>query len=262
MVNNINLVYFSPTGTTKLIAETIAKGINIGKITPIDLTLSDKQCSNATEDGLFIFAVPVYGGRVPVVAANRLKKLKGNNSPSILIVVYGNRDFDDALLELKDLVISQGFIPFSAAAFVAEHSFSTENYPIAERRPDKTDLEKAFSFGADIQNTIKNCHVFEKTIHVPGNYPYKALSGNPDISPIIIESKCDQCGVCVSLCPTGSIQMNSLPETNSATCILCCACVKGCPNSARINDNAYILHKQEWLIQNCATRKEPEIFSL
>jgi len=262
MINNINLVYFSPTGTTKKIAETIAKGINIEKITPVDLTFSDEQCSNSPEDGLFIFAFPVYSGRIPVVAVNRLKKLKGNNSPCILIVVYGNREFDDTLLELKDLVIGQGFFPFTAAAFVAEHSFSTEHYPIAVRRPDKNDLEKAFSFGTEIRNAIKNGHVFEKAINVPGNYPYKALSGKPDISPITIESKCNQCGVCVSLCPTDSIQMNSLPETNSSTCILCCACVKGCPNNARINDNTYMLQKQEWLVKNCSSRKEPEIFSV
>ena len=260
MVNKINLVYFSPTGTTKKIAETIAKGINIEKITPVNLTFSDDQCSNSPTDGLFIFAVPVYSGRIPVIAANRFRKLKGKNSPCILIVVYGNRGFDDTLLELKDLVVGQGFVPFTAAAFVAEHSFSTENYPVAVGRPDKKDLEKAFSFGKEIRNIIKTLHVFEKTVDVPGNYPYKALSGKPDISPTIIESKCTNCGVCVSLCPTSSIRMNIIPETNSSTCILCCACIKGCPNNARINDNIFLIQKQEWLIKNCSSRKEPEIF--
>jgi len=262
MMNNINLVYFSPTGTTKKIAASIGKGINTEKITLIDLTFPDKQYRNTPEDGLFLFAVPVYGGRIPVVAASRLRKLKGNNSPCILIVVYGNRDFDDALLELKDLVIGQGFIPFTAAAFVAEHSFSTEHYPIAVRRPDKDDLEKAFAFGKEIRNVIKNRNIVEKVVDVPGNYPYKALSGKTNIFPITIESKCTKCGVCVSLCPTGSIRMNSFPETNSSTCILCCACIKGCPNNARINDNILFIQKQEWLIKNCSTRKEPEIFSI
>lgn len=63
---------------------------------------------------LCVIAVPVYGGRVAATALQRLQRLKGNGSPAILVVVYGNRDYEDALLELRDTAVQLGFVPLTA----------------------------------------------------------------------------------------------------------------------------------------------------
>lgn len=62
-------------------------------------------------------------------------------------MVYGNRDYEDALLELRDTVASLGFTPLSAGAFIGEHSYSTAEMPVAAGRPDATDLQTARTFG-------------------------------------------------------------------------------------------------------------------
>ena len=55
---------------------------------------------NEWNNVLSIIGVPVYGGRVPVEAISRLQRLKANNTPAVIVVVYGNRDYNDAILEL------------------------------------------------------------------------------------------------------------------------------------------------------------------
>ena len=68
-------------------------------------------------------AVPSYGGRVPEIAVSRLKQMKGNGARAVLLVVYGNREYEDTLLELSDVMEAAGFSPVAAVAAVAEHSY-------------------------------------------------------------------------------------------------------------------------------------------
>lgn len=96
-----------------------------------DLTLDESSSPIELERELCVIVTPVYGGRVPVLALQRLQRLKGNGAPAILGVVYGNRDYEDALLELRDTAISLGFSPLTAGAFIGEHSYSTPELPIA-----------------------------------------------------------------------------------------------------------------------------------
>ena len=259
---NIRLIYFSPTQTTKKIVEAIAKGISLNETKHCDITpfiFDEKYCEEIINE-LVIIGVPVYSGRVPLHAADRLRKLKGSNSPAIIVVVYGNRAYDDALLELSNIALERGFKPFAAAAFIGEHSFSSEFFPIAQGRPDADDLNKAAEFGMKINNIIQDCKPFTYLVNIPGKFPYKPSGKLPNISPISIESKCKKCGNCVSNCPTGSIRLNGKIETNKTTCSLCCACVKNCINKARVNDSDLVRLGSDWLLKNCASRKAPEIF--
>jgi hypothetical protein len=124
-LNGTHLIFFSPTQTSAKIARAIGEGIGMGRRMETDLTL-DEQTSPIEMNGeLCVIAVPVYGGRVAATALQRLQRLKGNGSPAILVVVYGNRDYEDALLELRDTAVQLGFVPLTAGAFIGEHSFST-----------------------------------------------------------------------------------------------------------------------------------------
>lgn len=119
-INQVKLIYFSPTGTTQKVLESIAEGINVDDVEHIDLTLPEgaKQTIPSFSDELVIIGAPVYGGRLPVDVINRFKQLKANKTLAILIVVYGNREFEDALLELKNLAIELGFTPVAGGAFI------------------------------------------------------------------------------------------------------------------------------------------------
>lgn len=263
-INSAKLVYFSPTRTTKKIVDAIAQGIQTAAIEHFDLTLPDSTTQNLPEMNgeLTIIGSPVYGGRLPIDAVSRFRRLKGNNTPAAVIVAYGNRAYEDALLELRDLAEEQGFKPIAAGAFIGEHSYSTNSTPIAAGRPDAEDLRKAKEFGEKISHKLEMLSEPNDTppLKVPGNFPYKQLGGLSRISPITNETICIKCGTCATVCPIAAIMVRDAVVTDSNMCIRCCACVKYCSTGARFMEDSRIGQVSEQLSMNCRTRKEPEIY--
>ena len=93
-----HIVFFSPTHTSAKIARAIGESIGMGRRIEIDLTTDEDSSPIEIKDSITIIAVPVYAGRVAPIALQRLRRLKGNNAPAILVAVYGNRDYEDCLL--------------------------------------------------------------------------------------------------------------------------------------------------------------------
>ena len=263
-VDAVKLIYFSPTQTSKRILEAAAGGMGIEAVSHIDLTPPDAATRDFGELGneLAVIGVPVHGGRVPVEAKKRLKRLKAGGTPAALVVLYGNRAFEDALLELKDLAVAAGFIPVAGAAFIGEHSFSTAGRPIAEDRPDAGDLAKAADFGKAVIEKVGGLEQLDDApvLEVPGNDPHRERNKPADISPITNEELCVLCGTCASVCPTAAVTVDETVTTKGLECILCCACVKNCPTGARVMNAPPILKIASWLYDNFSERKEPEVF--
>ncbi len=213
-------------------------------------------------DGLAIIGSPVYGGRIPIDMASRFQRLKGNGIPAAVVVVYGNRAYEDALGELRDIAVETGFRPVAAGAFIGEHSYSSIKTPIAVGRPDTEDLRKAMEFGKLIFEKMKYIRSPEgmPLIQVPGNSPYKERALLSNISPVTHESECAKCGKCASVCPTGAITVGDMVVTEQAACIRCCACVKNCSSGARVMDDPRIKQVADHLSMNCRVRNEPETY--
>lgn len=251
-----HIVFFSPTHTSAKIARAIGEGIGMGRRIEIDLTTDEGNSVIEIKDSIAVIAVPVYAGRVAPIALQRLHRLKGTNAPVILIAVYGNRDYEDALVELRDEAVQLGFTPLSAGAFIGEHSYSRPNMPVAEGRPDATDLQIAKQFGMDSLEKLEKAEALED-FYMKGNVPYRSVGPSTPAAPICTES-CFACGECIEVCPTHAITLSDEGkiETEVGKCIKCCACVKECPNEARVFDTPYtpMLHEK------CAARREPELF--
>jgi len=261
---SLNLVYFSPTGTTKEILEAIAEGIGIESVEHLNMTSphAGTKPNGGFTDELVLIGAPVYAGRLPDNAVIRFKNLRARDTTAVLVVVYGNRDYEDALLELVNLSKELGFVPIAAAAFIGEHSFSTSDVPIAPGRPDEKDLERALEFGRIIKQRIEDLGSSDASIsvQVPGNFPFKNGMPAVDGSAGTLEDICITCGTCAEVCPTGAITLKATVETDPDLCIKCCACVKQCPTDARIMDIPFIKKIAAWLNENYNQRKEPEIF--
>lgn len=263
-INTLRLIYFSPTRTTQKVLEGISDGIKADDSFHIDLTLPESEKINETtfEDGMAIIGAPVYAGRIPPKAAERISRFKVEGIPAVLVVLYGNRDFEDALLELKDLAIGCGFKPIAGGAFIGEHSYANTDYPIAQNRPDDADLKQCRQFGERIRAALLKAETIDQmTIpEFPGNFPYIERTSPKDISPVTLEDACVQCGTCVEVCPVAAITMEDRIVTDASICIRCCACVKNCPNDARVMQDPHIHSTAKWLWENCHQRKEPVFF--
>lgn len=263
-INSAKLIYFSPTETTRKVIEGIGQGLQAFTVDHIDLTRPEARTRTNAEmhDELAIIGSPVYAGRLSTDMISRFRRLKGNDTPAVIVVVYGNRAYEDALLELRDRAVESGFKPVAAGAFIGEHSYSTGAAPVAVGRPDREDLIKAKEFGTMIREKIRTIGALNELsqIMVPGNFPYKERSALTNISPVTQETICAKCEKCAAICPTAAIVVRDTVVTDRSVCIRCCACVKSCSTGARVMDDPRIRQVAEQLSMNCRIRKEPETF--
>jgi len=261
----ITLIYFSPTGTTGAVLEAIAEGAGPAVVRRVDLTLpgAKLETRDRAPNDLTIIGVPVYAGRVPLEALSRLQRIRVKDALAAVVVVYGNREYEDALLELRNISVESGFTPIAGAAFIGEHSFSTSDNPIARGRPDADDLERARTFGKMVREKIEGAGQQESKplLEVPGNFPYRERNPSRNTSPETDESTCLNCGKCVEVCPVTAIRQSGASlTTDQGKCILCCACVKNCLPGARTLKDPELIRFTQKLAAICSRRKEPEFY--
>jgi len=264
-IDSVRLVFFSPTETSRRVVQAIAEGTGYKPVIHLDITppSSAELQPEIPGNELTIIGAPVYGGRLPVDAVERLRKISADATPAVVVAVYGNRAYEDALLELKDVAVEAGFRPVAGGAFLGEHSYSVEEKPIAPGRPDANDIEMARRFGEKIREKVDSLVVPDDTplLVVPGNFPYKKRGERTnDVAPVTKEEVCIKCGRCAEVCPKAAITVSGTVETDPSLCIFCTACVKNCPTGARAWEHPRILRSTEWLHNNCSERREPETY--
>lgn len=260
MDQRVNSLYFSPTGTTAQVVKAIAGGMD-QEIKEYNITLAKDREKGLDfgEDDLVIVGVPVYGGRIPYFLEDYFAKVKGGHTPVVLVAVYGNRDYDDALLELKNIFESNGFLVAAAGAFIGEHSFT---YTVATGRPDGEDLDIAARFGRKIKEklTVVSANDWPGLPAIKGNYPYKERKAAPPMAPETGD-QCIACGTCAKCCPTGAIDWSDFAKADAKKCIRCCSCIKKCPVGAKAMQHEAFINTRQFLIENCQSiRRQPELY--
>lgn len=275
-------MYFSGTGTTERIVTEVADKIaadGFRRAEDINFTPAGarKESYEFGPEDIVVFGVPVIAGRVPNVLLKFLNgsagddlaaSIKGGGALAVPVVLYGNRNYDDALIELRDILRQQGFNPVAAGAFIGEHSFSKT---LAAGRPDREDMEKADAFAKAVAAKIaKLGDELPEIIQVKGETPIRDYYKPRDrhgrhinilkVKPKLDASRCSGCGKCVEACPMGSIKPEE-PGIVQGICIKCCGCEKKCPEGALyFDDPGYIYHKEELEYLYGEIRREPELF--
>lgn len=266
-------VYFSGTGTTRRTVERIAGGIASRLNLPAEsVDFSRPAVRQETmgfgEKNLVVFGTPVYAGRVPNVLLPFLReRIVGGGALAVPVVLFGNRNYDDALIELRNILAADGMHPIAAGAFVGEHSFSRV---LGADRPNAEDEALMDEFAARVAALAAGLDAAPvKSVAVRGQEPLRPYytprdrAGNPinilKVKPKTDLSRCGGCGLCADLCPMGSIDPADVSAVRGI-CIKCCACVKGCPTGAKFFDDAGYLYHQHELEAQYARPAENEVF--
>lgn len=248
-------ISFSPCGATQTVVNTVAKAMDENAV-----------CTNAitnivpaafTAQDAVVVGIPVFGGRVPAPALERISHLQGGGAAAVAVAVYGKRACEDALLELKTALEAQGFAVVAAGVFVAQHSIATS---IAAGRPNAQDLQTAAQLG---RQTVDKLSAVQSGAQctlatVPGNYPYGEYHIIP--VPILASRRCNACGVCAAACPVQAISANTPRRTDGTRCIGCMHCLSVCPQHARSIPPLMKLAITHKLNKLCKGEKQAELY--
>jgi ferredoxin/flavodoxin len=267
-INKVWAVFFSPTGNTKTVAELVRNQLANDLSAQVDtynFTMLEARNSfpQFDKDDIVVFATPTYAGRVPNVLLKYLNTIQGNGAFAIPMVTFGNRNFDNSLIELRDILEIDGFHTFAAAALAGEHAFS---YTLGAGRPDEQDKGEILDFAKNVSEKIKSSLTdlsstensllnLKSPIEVDGipetyggYYSPKDADGNHiDIRKVHSKANnnCIDCGICAEVCPMDSIDHIDV-RIMTGICIKCGACIKDCPVGARyFDDEGYLYHTHD-----------------
>lgn len=268
MIERIVKFYFSPTDTTKAtvntIADAIADELNIDEILDYNFTTprARKAPARFKETDLVILGAPTFVGRIPDLLLPYLEKIRGNGAKGVAVALFGNRAYDDALIQISEIMKSGHIQVLAGGAFVGEHSSSKI---LGKGRPDLKDLTIADEFGRKIGKKIQGGDY--STPEIKGNWPLPSSTqadvdkkNDPQpVKPKTDKTLCINCKICAEVCPTGAIDYDDVSRV-PGTCIKCCACKKKCPTHAKYFDDEEYLRNVKKLEDLFARRAEPEYF--
>lgn len=251
---NVYTMCFSPTGGTRKILNILAS--ELGSPTEIDFSLPGKnyEMYRFVRGDVCFIGVPSFGGRVPKTALENLTKVKADHGAAVLVVSYGNRAYEDTLLELRKAMEGCGFCVVAVVAAVAEHSIMRQ---YGAGRPDAKDEQELKAMIKPIREKLLTPKRW-KDFFVPGRYPYKEYHTIP-MAPRA-DGSCNKCGLCVANCPVGAIPADRPGETDADKCISCMRCVSICPEHKRGLNKMMLFGASMKLKKACSGRKPNELF--
>ncbi len=234
----IALYYFSGTGNTERIADTIARELeelNV-EIDTFNITSYKERQQNydLAHYNAFIFGFPIYAWRAPRVVREWLKSLNGKGKRCATFFTYGGVTFGAAHYNTKEILEGSNFILIASSEFPGKHTFNLAGWDFLENRPDKGDFDIAKKFARkilkrfqekeisriDIEDPMISKQIFEKFEKREKSLPKPSRSGK----------ECSMCRTCEEVCPSSAMNADT-GEADNDKCLRCLRCMINCPDN-------------------------------
>ena len=222
------LFYFTGTGNSLYVAKQLEEK-------PISIPQVIRNGNlDFTAESIGIVA-PVYGHEVPPMVKEFMEKAVFHTDYFYMVLTYGNRHGGAAELTER-FCRACGILPnYINVLLMVDNwlpGFDMEEQKAKDKKVDEC-LEKIIADICSRKNMIAEVTDDDRTVHRQFLDNMKSLPDDAWKHLIQVKAECIGCGLCVRVCPSGSIQIKEgkavhLPER----CQTCLACVHLCPQKA------------------------------
>jgi flavodoxin/Fe-S-cluster-containing hydrogenase component 2 len=240
------IIYFSQTGNTKKIAETIRKGILKSNNT-CEITQIKKVDVNILENyDLIGIGTPTFFYREPRNVNNFIQDLKETKRKHCFIFCTHGSLIGNTFYYMNEELTKKGYIVIGTFDSYGYSSLQFYPEPMhTEGHPDEIEFKEAEGFGeniCDISKKVQNGDIslipkFDLISNTWWNKQSEQLSPEflRKVSPkfVINEDVCTKCLACEENCPVDAIDIEANPpEIQKEECISCYYCEQACPVGA------------------------------
>ncbi|MGF7057424.1 EFR1 family ferrodoxin [Brassicibacter mesophilus] len=272
--DNVLIVYFSGTGSTKRIAETFEEIFNERHYYtikyPLDLSIKKSLSTQYNEIihkvKLLLVIYPVYAFDAPQPVYDWIEDLTFENDiPTVVISVSGGGNiWPNTLCRVSCIkaLEKKGYKVFYEKMLVMPSNFVVKTNDdlsmwLLKKIPVVTNkIANDVIIGKRHRTGFK---IGTKFIHLFSRIE-KKYSGLFGLS-LMTKESCNGCGWCAKNCPSNNISMVEEKPIFSNQCIVCMRCIYGCPLKAIYTDKyKFIIIKDGYSIESIEERmKEKEL---
>lgn len=240
------IFYFSATGNTRWIAETVAAAL--GDQTA-DIRKTDPESCIFGADEMVGICFPVYACQAPLNVQQFARKLRTNGAFTYVICDYSN--FVGHALEhfnREVLPINSGY------GLLMPDDTSVLGMSYDDEKSTREKLKTAPERLAKIIERLKKRedHVFD-AYEGPDPDAYDSLAdqfyANAVTKPFFVDkARCIGCGLCAANCPVAAIAMqDGRPVWVKDHCYYCSGCINNCPKEAiGFGDKSKGVYRYTW----------------
>lgn len=238
-MERVELFAFSGTGNTYHVAAKLAEALRSEGVA-VELRLMEKNMSpEIGEDSIVGLAMPVACFSSYPTALNFIDSLPPGGGRKIFMICTMGGAGLGMQGPIRRQLVEKGYSPIAFKLFVMPGNYGRKEIPTDKNsaRIEKTEAEVL----AFAKSLCAGAERWQKTWTSPfAAMMYRLACGRRPWNmfyrffPIQVdEKKCNVCGRCLRLCPTGAMKMNGeFPAIDKKLCQSCQRCVGFCPQHA------------------------------
>ncbi len=229
------ILFFSGTGNSKFVAETIAADTG-DELVSLNEVLKKSVKPAFHSEKPFVLVAPIYAWRLPCPIEALLREAEFTGSDKLYIVATMGSETGRSSQYCEKLVKQKGLrfmgfsgVPMPSNYVVASMPEETEvNRMIAAAKPVIHALAQKIAAGEAIEKTDKTSAAWLKSGLINAMFNRFAVSGGH----YVVSDRCVGCGKCAEFCPTNNITMQNKKPVFGKACMSCFGCINRCPNDA------------------------------
>ncbi len=239
-MNEYHLYWFSGSGNSLLICQTIKEELEKNGFKTKMKSMDKCDPSTININVINGFVVPVYEQGLNSLVWDFLNALPCSKKSPVFFVDTMMMYSGGVKGPVKKILKKKGYKPLGAIEIVMPNNYfkRVDNQEKDQKKVEKGIL-KAKKFTNDLiskKTKFRAIPVYSTLMSMPSKSKFVKRLMNKFVKVLIDEEKCDKCGICTMICPTGHIIVDEITRypkiITSNSCIHCLRCMSFCHTEA------------------------------